>query len=199
MADMKIASVKLPRLRASGFDPSLKLVMALFALGIVGGAVVGSRFSPADLLPELGGAASGSLAPESLAAAFESAFLFLALALFFGTTYLGVFLLPSLALVRAYSLSCSVAALFAACQLKGLLCAFLSVGLPALAAVPCFLVLTQDALLSAKQLFSIRFYASPCGRGNPNFIRHLAVCLPLAAATALYSRFLLPHLLSLAA
>lgn len=173
---------------------SLVFLLLIFSLGVLAGGIVGF-FSP---IPELPGDIStyvqSSLLPRSFLSALGDVFRFFLLALVFSTSYLGVFLIPSLVLVKAYMLSCSVAVLFAAYSYKGLSFSALISGVPALFLIPCFLIACSDCFFASRQLFLQRFHGLPYV-SCPNGVRHFLFILPILVLAALYGYWLLPQLL----
>ena len=128
--------------------------------------------------------------PAALAGAAGGFLLLLAAA----TSYLGVVLVPALLFLRAYLFSCSVSGLYALFSLRGLGCALLISGIPALLIIPCFYCISCDAMDASRRLFSLRFHISgTAGRSC------LALRLPVAAAVvlfdAIYGYYILPRIL----
>lgn len=170
-------------------------VLLLFLLGVVLGSAAGCFFvQPAEgggLDAAVSGLVSGSFWESSYKALF-----YIGLALVFSTSYLGVFLIPALALVRAYTFACSVASLGAAFGRRGLACAAAALGIPALLSVPAFLLCACAGMDGAKRLCSLRFGTAFPGV-HSGFRPWQTVFIAAAAGgVLLYDYFLLPMILS---
>lgn len=184
------------RLRAADSDPANGLVYIAFCLGMAAGTVIGSSSASPALNEELAAYIEGNVLSGSFVLSVYNAFFFIFLAVFFGTSYLGVFLIPSAVLVKAYSMSCSVAVMYSSFGLKGTACAVFFIGIPSLLIIPCFLLCSLDALRSSMQLYSIRFRAAAYSRESKSFFRHIFFVIPALVLTAVYDSFLLPMILS---
>ena len=184
------------RFGSAGFDPSSGLIFIVFCLGTAAGTVIGSALTSPVLDTELATYIENSVLSESFLSSVYNAFFFILLALFFGTSFLGVFLIPSVVLIKAYSMSCSVAVMYSSFGLEGAICALFFIGIPSVLIIPCFLLCALDALHSSRQLYSIRFQAVVCGRENRGFFRHMIFVIPVLVLTAVYDSFLLPLILS---
>ena len=176
-----------------------RLMLFLFTLGVLAGSVTGTFFTAdgfASAYAEAGQYAFSEVLPASLPSAFwSSARLFLVLALA-ATSWLGVLFVPAAVLLRGYLLSCSVAVLYTSYGWSGLLCAFFVSGLAALFLVPAFLAASCDAFFEARFLLERRFGLTPTlpGRRRPG--TRLIVIALLISAEALYSFYLLPHIVA---
>ena len=170
-------------------------VLLLFLAGAVLGSASGCFFVRPEGVGGMDAAISGLVSGSFWESAYKALF-YIGLALVFSTSYLGVFLIPALALVRAYTFSCSVASLAAAFGRRGLACAAASLGLPALLSVPAFLLCACAGVGASRRLCSLRFGdVFPGTRGGLScgqavFIA-AASCLVL-----LYDYFILPMILS---
>lgn len=184
------------RFESSDFDPAKGLIFIVFCLGTAAGTVIGSALTSPVLDTELAAYIESSVLSESFLSSVYNAFFFILLALFFGTSFLGVFLIPSAVLIKAYSMSCSVAVMYSSFGLEGAICALFFIGIPSLLIIPCFLLCAIDALHSSRQLYSIRFQAVAYGRENNGFFRHMFFVIPVLVLTAVYDSFLLPLILS---
>lgn len=178
------------------FDPTNVLIFIVFCLGIAAGTVIGSVFTSPVLDTELAAYIESSVLSESFLASVYNAFFFILLALFFGTSFLGVFLIPSVVLIKAYSMSCSVAVMYSSFGLEGAICALFFIGIPSALIIPCFLLCALDGLNSSRQLYSFRFQTAAYGRENKSFFRHMIFVIPVLVLTAIYDSFLLPLILS---
>ena len=73
-----------------------------------------------------------------------------------GTSYLGIFFLPSLVFVRGCSLGSAVASFYAALGFRGLLNALLLCGVTELLTLPAMMLLTEHSFYSAHSLLRLR-------------------------------------------
>lgn len=183
------------RVRRGFFDdnvrPPLCVVLLLFLFGIIVGVFVGSFFSNLQQMDITPGALSASFWESVYKALF-----YICLALLFSTSYLGVFLIPALALVRAYSFSCSAASLYAAFGSGGFLRAVLALGVPALLAIPAFLICACDGLERARLLCSLRFGGSFLPASRTRIYGHALFVFVAVAMVIVYDYFVLPILLT---
>ena len=185
------------RLMHLGLRSSVSLfpLLALpLLLGLVSGSFIGLFSS--ETAPFLDSFNSGALSGDFFAALLH-ALRFVLLALLFSTSFAGVFVLPVLSALRGFLLGCSVAAAFHAEAFRGLLLAFFSFGIPALLGLPAFLVASEDG--AALSLLLLRFLTRGerriSGRGG-DVPKHVLIVLLLCLVQALYSRFLLPLLVT---
>ena len=184
-----------PGLRSS-VSPFPLLALPLL-LGLVSGSFIGLFSSvSSEAAPFLDSFNSGALSGDFFAALLH-ALRFVLLALLFSTSFAGVFVLPVLSALRGFLLGCSVAAAFHAEAFRGLLLAFFSFGIPALLGLPAFLVASEDG--AALSLLLLRFLTRGerriSGRGG-DVPKHVLIVLLLCLVQALYSRFLLPLLVT---
>lgn len=184
------------RLRSVEIDHADGLIFIIFCMGTIGGTIIGSALTSPVLDTELAAYIESSVLSESFISSVYNAFFFILLAVFFGTSFLGVFLIPSAVLIKAYSMSCSVAVMYSSFGLEGSLCALFFIGIPSMLIIPCFLLCAIDALDSSRYLYSIRFRASAYGRENRKFFRHMIFVIPALILAAVYDSFLLPLILS---
>lgn len=171
------------------------LVCFLFFLGVVLGGVVGCFFSAAPPEGELSAYISGETSTASLLSSASSSFAFILLALFLGTTYLGVFLIPLAVVGKAYTMSCTVSVMLVSFGKEGLLYAALTIALPSLLLIPCFLLCAADALRLSRRLYALRFGAAGFSRNEGSTPGHLLFVLAGTALAAGYHRLLLPVIL----
>ena len=170
-------------------------MLGLFTLGVLAGSLVG-LFSPAVAsAPNLEGYVASEALSRSLPGAFWDTGKFFLLLFAVATSYLGVILSPAAVFLRGYLFSCSVSALFSAYAYRGLLCAALISGVPALFLIPCFLSAASAAFFSARRLATQRFDPGPGLRGA-GLSRRVVVIVLLLILDALYRVYLLPVLLS---
>lgn len=174
-------------------------VLSLMFLAAIAGAVLGS-LSGCLLNSGLGTfslrdySLRSFIAPSFWSAIFDS-FKFLALAVLCSTTFLGVALVPALALVMTYSFSCAIAALFAAYSVSALLACFFSLALPALFVFPCLFIAYRDSFYHARQLLEFKLSRSFAPL-TPKFLRDLVLICVVLVGVSLYKYFLLPNILA---
>ena len=139
--------------------PALIVTAIFFAFGgLLGG--LGSVWSAGSGMDAMSGYLEEFLATAQRGALREPAFWVLVwrairwplAAFLLGFTALGVFGLPVLAAVRSFFLSFSVAAFAQAYGGRGLMTAFLLLGIPALVYVPAFFLLTVQSFSAACSL-----------------------------------------------
>ena len=171
------------------------LVCFLFFLGLILGSVVGCFFSTAPPEEELSAYISGEASAASLLSSASSSFAFILLALFLGTTYLGVFLIPLAVVGKAYTMSCTVSVMLVSFGGDGLRYAALAIALPSLLLIPCFLLCAVDALRLSRRLYALRFNTADWGREEGSTPGHLLFVLAGTALAAMYHRLLLPIIL----
>lgn len=171
------------------------LVCLLFFLGIVLGCVVGCFFSTAPPEGELSAYLGSEASAASLLSSATSSFAFILLALFLGTTYLGVLLIPLAVVVKAYTMSCTASVMLVSFGGDGLRYAVLTIALPSLLLIPCFLLCSADALRLSRRLYGIRFQTTDWGRDEGTITGHLFFVLAATLLAAGYHRLLLPLIL----
>ena len=171
------------------------LVCLLFFLGIGLGSVVGCFFSAVPAEGELSAYISGEVSAASLLSSASSSFAFILLALFLGTTYMGVFLIPLAVVGKAYMMSCTVSVMLVSFGGDGLRYAALAIALPSLLLIPCFLLCAADSLRLSRRLYGIRFQTPDWGRDEGCTPGHLLFVLAGTALAAMYHRLLLPLIL----
>ena len=171
------------------------LVCFLFFLGLVLGSVVGCFFSAAPPEGELSAYISGASSAASLLSSASSSFAFILLALFLGTTYLGVFISPLVVVGKAYTMSCTVSVMLVSFGGDGLRYAALAIALPSLLLIPCFLLCAADSFRLSRRLYTLRFNTADWGREEGSTPGHLFFVLAGTALAAGYHRLLLPIVL----
>ena len=171
------------------------LICFLFFCGIILGTVVGCFFSAAPPEEEITAYIGGGLSAASLLSSASSSFAFILLALFLGTTYLGVFLIPLAVVVKAYTMSCTVSVMLLSFGGDGLRYAALTIALPSLLLIPCFLLCAADAFHLSRRLYGIRFQTPGWGGDEGGTSGHLLFVLAGTVLAAGYHRLLLPLVL----
>ncbi len=184
------------RFGVTELDPANGLIFIVFCIGLVAGTVIGSVLTSPVLDTELAAYIENSVISDSFISSAYNAFFFILLAVLFGTSFLGIFLIPSAVLIKAYSMSCSVAVMYSSFGLEGTVCALFFIAIPSLLIIPCFLLCAIDALNSSRQLYSIRFHSAVYSRENQSFFRHMIFVIPALVLAAAYDNFLLPLVLS---
>ncbi len=177
---------------SSGSSPVLNLIFLLFLSGVVIGAVTGSFFVSPLEGTDFDNYIFNAVVPGSFTDSFTASAVFILLSLFFGTSFLGMFLIPSVILVKAYSMSCSVAAMYSSFKFEGMLSALFSIAIPSLFILPCFLSCSYAGIISAQQLYSLRFHTAPYQREEPKLARHVFWALVSIGIFALYEYFIMP-------
>ena len=167
------------------------LICVCFALGCVLGAFFAgdvysgeqSKFLFSDL-------------PQNDAGAFWEVLRFIsfhAAALFLGTSLTGVFFVPLLAVARGFAFSCSSAVIIGSGGGSGVIAGLVSLGLPALFSVPCFIVVCEYAVGRSKRLIALSNGRSPGyfeSRGGA-----LILTIPVLIIGALIDIYLVPALI----
>ncbi|NLV86959.1 MAG: hypothetical protein GX025_07055 [Clostridiales bacterium] len=169
------------------------LVSLCFVLGAILGCLVGTSF------PDSAKAAGGLLDFNFLGMGFVSGFLgfamFSLLAVFLGSSYLGVAFLPLLTGARGYILSCSSASIISSSGDGGLITALIVLGIPAFISLPCFFTVVVDAAISSRRLGEITR-----GRYAPQknkLMLHFFLSVPFLVLGTLLEMKLVPYLVSI--
>jgi len=191
---MRKIKASFSRALAAGSEPVMPLLYLVATAGIVLGSISGSVFI--SELPEgLGVYSDNSLLPQSLWASAFGNFKFLFLAILFSSSFLGVILIPSLTFVKAYTFSCSVAALYSAYSFSGLLCCVFAIAVPTAFALPCLLIAYRDLFYHSRQLYEFKLMGSFTS-ARAGTIKHLLAIALLLFAVSSYDYFLLPRILT---
>jgi|GEM_PF-1925999 len=176
-------------------QPVLSFLFLAAIIGAVLGSISGCLFNSGLSGFTLEGySAQFFVWPSFWTAALDS-FKYLALAVLFSTSFLGIVLVPALALVMAYSFSCAIAALFAAYSFSALLVCFFALAVPALFLFPCLFIAYRDSFCHAKQLLEFKLSRNFAPVAN-RLIRDLILIVIVLVAVSLYNYFLLPNMLS---
>lgn len=104
--------------------------------------------------------------------------------LFFGTSLLGVVLIPAAFALRGFVLSCTAASLASAYPDNGFLITLVILGLPSLLTVPSLFILGRDSLRFSARLLSMfdRRVLAPVENTGENNLLICAAALVIAAA-----------------
>ncbi len=169
------------------------LAALCFVLGAILGCLLGISF------PDLAKGAENLLDFSFLGKGFISGFfgfaLFSFIAVFLGSSYLGVAFLPLLMGARGYILSCSSASIISSLREGGLVMALIVLGIPAIISLPCFFAVAVDAAISSRRLGEITR-----GRYVPQknkLMLHFLMTLPFLALGTLLEMKLVPYLVSI--
>ena len=171
------------------------IIIVCFIAGALIGSFLGS-FSSSLELPELvtGLVERSAESPGFLLSLWNnSKYCLLVLAL--ATSLLGVALVPLLAAFRGYLLSCAAASVITAYPDGGFALAAVILGLPALFSVPCFMLLSQDALGASKRLWILSSGRTKDSQANAA-LGHIIVCVLLLAISALAEEYISPALVA---
>ena len=190
--DKALVPVKARFFRSSP-DVSCAVIFLMFGIGLAAGTLLGCISPDGTAASAVDWADVGE--SLSLLGSAYKVFFYTGLALLFSTSILGVFLIPALALVRAYSLACSIAALYVSHSGDGLAYAAAAIGVPAAFSVPAFLTCACAGLLSSCQLYSLRFGSAFRPRPQAFFPRRAVFVLICLAIAFFYDIFALPLLL----
>lgn len=183
------------RLFRSETDQAMSLMILAFAAGALLGSFSGCLFTSGLGGTTLTGYIEQTLLYSSIWDSIFGSFKFLLMALLFSTSFLGVLLLPSLAFVKAYTFTCSVAAIYVAYSFSGLLCCFFALALPTAILFPCLLLAFRDSFYQARHLFEFKLYnnfAVP----RTGIVKHTLAISVLLFLVACYDYFLLPDILA---
>lgn len=170
---------------------AFSLLLLCFSLGCLVSSVFGDILCLAPDIPSNGSVLSGAV---FCTLAFLSA-LFIVVALFLSSTFLGCLLLPLLSFCRGYILSFTAATIIAGYHDTGVFMALTVVGIPALLAAPCFLALSTECFVLSRNLAS--FFKSRPYSHSGRFGACCAVCIPITAAAVCLEIYLVPYLVSL--
>ncbi len=161
--------------------------------GILSGALIGTYSGSDSALCSLAASVCSRVSASGFPDAFWRSFRFLLLTAFFASCCFGVILIPALAFIRAFILSCSVAALLRAGAFSGLTDAFFAIGIPALLEIPCFILCALDSFRLSARLLSAAFRRPPDGPGFSAslLLRHALLLFALTVVSSLYSVYVL--------
>ncbi len=164
-----------------------------FSAGCLAGSVVGSFFGFDSFLNDyLGADAIASSSPVSL---FLNYSRFQLVAFLFGTSFLGLALLPALSCIRGYALSCTAATIISAYPDNGIIMAAVILGVPAIFSLACYFVISIEGFKSSERIFHlVRGNSAP--RKDKLYARFLA-CVPFLAIGTLIEIKFVPYLVSL--
>ncbi len=162
---------------------------ASYAVGSFLGALLGSVSGFVDLAAaSLSLERAGSGFPDFLAAFFLAAWPLL-LALLFSTSTVGCYLIPALAMVRGFLVSCSLSVMLLSDAASAGLC-LLIIGLPAFFSIPAFFLLAEDSVDASKVLRVCS--GSALSRGCSPAGPRLFLAAALLFACVCTQRFLIP-------
>jgi hypothetical protein len=113
----------------------------------------------------------------------------------FGTSFLGIALMPALSCVRGYAISCSAATIMSAYPKNGIIMALVILGIPALFSLPCFFIMSVDGFISSGRIANL--INGRAAIRKDRFLVHSMACLPFLALGALLEMKLVPYLASL--
>ena len=186
-----------PSLRSSALPAEplslLPLIALPFLLGLALGSVIGLYSdAPQELLSFAGLLPSEELGGSFLHSLWHSA-RFIIAAVLLGTGILGVFALPLLTALRAFSFACSIAAVMHPLTFSSFLFAMFSFGLPALLELPGFLIAATAGFRFSGELLRREPLRPEFAH---RYVRYFLTILILCIADAVYMQFLLPLLLS---
>jgi len=168
----------------SGFT----FLILFFLLGAAAGAFVGSFAGDTAFVPAVW--TGGAFGTSDYIKLFWDNIRFHLAAVFFATTFLGVFLLPALSALRGYFIGCTASALI--CGGAGFFSPFLILGLPLLVCLPCFFIMATDAFhFSSCVLASSR--GNIAGSKPPRLAFHAVICLAAIALWTFTELLLLSH------
>lgn len=171
-------------------------LIALLLTGVLLGSVIGVYAGETSaVLPDVLTSQADDTA--SFASAFREAGAYFLLFAVCATSYLGLLMTPALLLLRGYTLSCAVAAVFAAERYRGLLAALLITGIPALLTVPPMVILASDSFRRSHRLLQFRLSRRVPPMQSGDLIRHWFFTAAMIAADTIYIYFIRPRLLML--
>lgn len=185
----------------------LLLCAVFFVCGCVIGAVAAGFVASAD---QLGSSVRDYLSlmsdktsvQPSLMSSVVDAFKYHLLAVFLGSSVLGVFCIPILSAVRGFFLSFSVSVIVRLLGGKAILLTLSMFGISTLITIPCFFILSVIAFSASQNLLRVSLSKSGKAPGMPPAGRTVVVCvvcLALLLASALIETYLTPQLIQNAA
>lgn len=167
------------------------LICVCFALGCMLGAFFAGDISLGErnsfMFPDLLRDGSGAFLEVLRFIRFHAA------ALLLGTSLTGVFLIPLLAAARGFVFSCASAAVIGSGAGNGIMASLVSLGLPALFSIPCFIVVCEYAVGRSKRLIALsngrapRYFEFRSGT--------LILTIPVLIIGALIDIYLVPALI----
>jgi hypothetical protein len=173
---------------------SLLLLAICFITGAAIGSAVGWMSPSEDVAGTLRSLSDTERGIAGFLGSFWACSKYSLAALFFAGSVFGVFVLPLLAAFRGYLLSCTVASMVSyGC---GWLFTAAVVGIPALFALPCFFMLSDDAVFYSKHLLSLCSDGAD-HRKPPPFALHCLLSALLLVLAALAQQLLIPKIIML--
>lgn len=168
-------------------------IVVFFLAGAAIGSFAGS-FLEAPILfrPEL--QETDSMLGEYIELFWDNSRFHLA-AVFLSTTFLGIVLLPALSAVRGYLIGCTASAIMAAYPETGFLLSLVTLGIPLLVCLPCFLILSSDSFLYSARIMSYT-RGLPGGSKLPNLYMHAVICFVIIAFWTLILLHISPLIIS---
>lgn len=183
--------------RTSALDvkrKAMRCLLILLFLGIISGSLFG-LFSEKATATELLSFAADNWSYESVWKALLFAAKDFLLLFFSASSYLGFLIVPVLVWLKAYRFSFGVAACFAAFAERGLLYAFLAVGIPSLVVIPVFQFAATESFMRSRQMFKLRFdipfLQEKAGRSGAVLVSLITIIID-----ALYAFLVVPALLT---
>jgi len=193
MKNIMISTIKHLDLRSK--PDGAFFVRLLFVVGTIFGCAFGFYFCDKTSFSDTTIFSVQSAAFVSLGDAVWHTFKFPVSALLFGTSFIGIFLIPALSLVYAYLLSLSVAAVYftAGDNVAAYLLVYFVV--PSLFSLPCFFTLSDSMFSSARRLYFFRFHEMVTGGRTTPYTKILLIFFILFLIS-LYSFYVAPDLLT---
>lgn len=174
-------------------DENAERLLLLLALIFLTGCLIGSVFcgssGPTAIFSESTGDSASFWQSLLTFSKFHIA------AFLLGSTYYGVALLPLLCFLKGCVLSASAEQLIASRQSGGFAAVLLSMGLPAVISILCFLVLTSDSFKNASRLLSLA--KGRPAQAVPYRLLRAALCVPLLLCGNAFSYYLSAKILTL--
>ncbi len=116
-------------------------------------------------------------------------------ALALGTSYIGIFFIPALSLVYAYSLTSSVAALYLTAGKDVLSQILICYAAPAVVSLPCFFIIADSMMAASQKLYFFRFYDTVVGN-KPYSRFSVLAAITVQFLMSIYYYYLLPILIN---
>lgn len=183
---------------ASGFFSTvsgreLRLCFAAFFIGSFAGSLFG-MFSSAEGVSAVVSGVLDAVGTKPYVHVLAGCAGLHLLVIFFAASVVGFLLIPVLAAVKGFTLSCASAAIISVYRFRGALISAVVLGLPAVLSLPCFFILAVDGVRLSKQLVCF-LGGCPAYFERSSLLRHTFVSVFFVAASAAVELFAVPLLL----
>jgi len=163
-------------------------VRLLFVVGAIFGCAFGFYFCDRASFSEASVFSGQNTVFDSFGDSLLHTFNFPLAALLFGTSFIGIFLIPALSLVYAFTLSLSISVVYFSAGDNILAYLLVYFVVPSLFCLPCFFTLADSMFSSARRLYFFRFHDMVTGGRTTSYTRILLIFLVLFFISLYYFR-----------